>query len=281
MNKQIALPLLILSALSLSGCIGAISPRLNKDVEIMREKARIEGFANPKIFVNLPELDGPAIPIAVYSFTDKTGQRKNSSSVSSFSTAVTQGADAYLVKTLSDVGNGKWFKPVERVVIESLIKERQLIRQMRELEFGDKAPPLPPLMVSGLIIEGGIIDYNSDTKTGGNGVRYLGIGPNTQYSQDMVVINMRLVSTQTGEVLDSVTVTKTIISTSEGLTAFKFFDLGTHAFELDAQQTANEPGSYAIRSAIEVGVVELIKHGEKKKLWHYKTNTLPTNKELK
>ena len=185
---------------------------------------------------------------------------------------MTQGADAYLVKTLADVNNGKWFKPVERVGIDSLIKERQLIRQMREIEFGDKAPPLPPLMVSGLIIEGGIIDYNSDTKTGGNGVRYLGIGPNTQYSEDMVVINMRLVSTQTGEILDSVTITKTVISTSEGITAFKFFDLGTHAFELDGQQTANEPGSYAIRSAIEAGIVEIIKRGEKKNLWHYKIN---------
>ena len=97
-----------------------------------------------------------------------------------------------MIKTLADVGNGKWFKPVERVGIDSLIKERQLIRQMREQEFGDKAAALPPLTVSGLIIEGGIIDYNSNTKTGGNGVRYLGIGPNTQYSEDMVVINLFL-----------------------------------------------------------------------------------------
>jgi len=149
---------------------------------------------------------------------------------------------------------------------------------MREQEFGEKAEPLPPLMVAGLIIEGGIIDYNSNTKTGGNGVRYLGIGPNTQYSEDMVVISMRLVSTQTGEVLDSVTVTKTVLSTSEGITAFKFFDLGTQAFELDGQQTANEPGSYAIRSAIELGVAELIKSGEKKGLWHYKTTITKATK---
>ena len=87
----------------------------------------------------------------------------------------------------------------------------------------------------------------------------------------MVVINLRLVSTQTGEVLDSVTVTKTVLSTSEGITVFKFFDLGTKAFEVDGQQTSNEPGSYAIRSAIELGVAELIKSGEKKGLWRYKT----------
>lgn len=260
----------------LSGCVGAIHPMFNKDTSIFRSKPKVITFANKKVFDDIPDLAGPPIPIAVYSFTDKTGQRKSSSSTASFSSAVTQGADAYLVKTLTDIHDGKWFKPVERVGIDSLIKERQLIRQMREQEFGEKAEPLPPLMVAGLIIEGGIIDYNSNTKTGGNGVRYLGIGPNTQYSEDMVVINMRLVSTQTGEVLDSVTVTKTVISTSEGITAFKFFDMGTHAFELDGQQTSNEPGSYAIRSAIELGVAELIKSGERKGLWHYKPTTSTT-----
>jgi curli production assembly/transport component CsgG len=269
---------LILTSSTLSGCVGAIHPRFNQDNEILRSKPKVITFANKKVFDGIQELDGPPIPVAVYSFTDKTGQRKPSSTTSSFSSAVTQGGEAYLIKTLNDVGEGKWFKPVERVGIDSLIKERQLIRQMREQEFGEKAQPLPPLMVAGLIIEGGIIDYNSNIKTGGNGVRYLGIGPNTQYSEDMVVISMRLVSTQTGEVLDSVTVTKTLLSSSEGITAFKFFDLGTHAFEFDGQQTANEPGSYAIRSAIELCVAELIKSGEKKGLWHYKASNMQATK---
>ena len=274
MKKLLILPLLFL----LSGCIGAIHPALNRDTAMFKSKPVVSRFANEKVFKGIPDLDGPPIPIAVYSFTDRTGQRKPSSTLSTFSTAVTQGADAYLIKTLADVGDGKWFKPVERVGIDSLIKERQLIRQMREQEYGDKATARPPLTVSGLIIEGGIIDYNSDTKTGGNGVRYLGIGPNTQYSEDMVVINMRLVSTQTGEVLESVTVTKNVLSTSEGITVFKLFDLGTQAFELDGQQTTNEPGSYAIRAAIELGVAELIKGGEKKGLWHYKAAAPTTTK---
>jgi len=271
MNRFSTLTLMA-STLLLSGCIGAIHPALNQDNALLRSSPKVSNFVNKKVFDGIPELDGPPIPVAVYSFADKTGQRKSVSMVSSFSNAVTQGADAYLIKTLADVNNGKWFKPVERVGIDSLIKERQLIRQMREQEYGENAQPLPPLTVAGLIIEGGIIDYNSNTKTGGNGVRYLGIGPNTQYSEDMVVINLRLVSTQTGEVLDSVTVTKTVLSSSEGITVFTFFDLGTKAFEVDGQQTSNEPGSYAIRSAIELGVAELIKSGgEKKGLWRYKT----------
>jgi len=265
MKKLIVLPLLF----ALSGCVGGIGPRLNHSY-LNPVPATVSTYTNPKLWANLPELDGVPIPIAVYSFTDKTGQRKPSQTVSSFSTAVTQGADAYVVKTLQDSGGGKWFRPVERVSLDSLIKERQLIRQMRELESGDKAAPLPPLMVAGVLLEGGIIDYNSDVKTGGNGVRFLGIGPNTQYIQDEVVISLRLVSVQTGEILETVTVEKTVLSTSEGITAFEFFDLGTKAFEVDGQQTRNEPASYAIRSAIETGVVELIKQGERKGLWRFK-----------
>jgi len=267
---------IVLLSFMLTGCVGAIHPVLDQSY-ILKNKPKIEKQALNKVFDKVPELDGAPIPIAVYSFTDKTGQRKPSQTISSFSTAVTQGAEAYVMKSLQEVGNGKWFIPVERVGMDSLIKERQLIRQMREQESGDAATPLPALKVAGVILVGGIIDYNSDVKTGGNGIRYLGIGPHTQYIEDTVVINMRLVSVQTGEILTSVTVSKNLLSTSEGITAFRFFNIDTQAFELDAQQTRNEPGNYAIRSAIEAGVVELIKSGEQKDLWHFK----PTQEKKK
>lgn len=267
MKRIIIVPFL---CVFLSGCLGGSIPALNQSF-LQKDSPKITHTAQPHIFDNIPELDGTPIPIAVYSFIDKTGQRKPSQTVSSFSTAVTQGADAYVVKALYEAGNGKWFKPVERVGLDDLVKERQLIRQMREQEQGDKAQALPPLLVAGVLLEGAIIDYNSSIKTGGNGARYLGIGPNTQYIQDQVTINMRLVSVQTGEVLTSVSVEKNLLSTSEGISAFTFFNQGTNAFEIDSQQTKNEPENYAIRSAIETGVVELIKSGEKRGLWHYKT----------
>jgi len=79
-----------------------------------------------------------------------------------------------------------------------------------------------------------------------------------------------MISTQTGEVLISTSVTKSIISTGSSLTMFKFFDLGTKAFELEAGNTVNEPVNYAVRVAIEQAVVELIKQGEEQSLWKYK-----------
>lgn len=223
-----------------------------------------------KQFDSVPDPAGPPVTVAVYHFKDLTGQRKPSPTLSLFSTAVTQGAEGYLIKSLSEVGKGQWFKVVERVGLDNLLKERQMIKQTREIYDGDKAKMLPPLTLAGVILEGAIVDYNSNTLTGGTGARWLGIGPYTQYTQDVVVINLRLVSVSSGEVLTSVTIEKNLLSTQEGITALRFFNQATRAFELDSSQTFNEPTNYALRSAIEAGIVQLIKQGEQQGLWKFK-----------
>ncbi len=242
----------------------------------MRPITDVQMASEPKVVEPLREINkvpapaGPPITIAVYNFKDQTGQRKPSSTLSLFSTAVTQGAESYIIKTLMEVGNRQWFTVVERVGLDNLLKERQMIKQTREIYDGEKAKMLPPLTLAGVILEGAIVDYNSNTLTGGTGARWLGIGPYTQYTQDVVVISLRLVSVQTGEVLTSVTVEKNLLSTAEGVTALRFFNQATRAFEFDSSQTFNEPGNYALRSAIEEGVMELIKQGERQGLWKFK-----------
>jgi len=219
--------------------------------------------------IPLPAADKP-ISVAVYSFRDQTGQRRPQSNIASLSTAVTQGAETFLIKALQDVGNGRWFDVVERVGLDNLTKERLIIRQMREAYEGANAKPLMPMQFAGIIIEGGIIGYDSSTKSGGVGARVFGIGKQTQWSQDIVTISLRAVSVNTGKVLTSVTVQKTIISSADAVTAMRFFDMGTRAFESEAGLTINEPGTYAVKAAIEAGVVELIKDGARKGLWNYK-----------
>ena len=221
-------------------------------------------------FSEVPDPAGPPVTVAIYNFKDMTGQRKPSQTLSLFSTAVTQGAESYLIKTMSEIGKGQWFKVVERVGLDNLLKERQMIKQTREIYDGEKAKMLPPLTLAGVIVEGGIVDYNSNTLTGGTGARYLGIGPYTQYTQDVVVISLRLVSVSSGEVLTSVTIEKNLLSTQEGITGLRFFNQATQAFEFDSSQTFNEPTNYALRSAIEAGVVQLIKQGEQQGLWKFK-----------
>jgi curli production assembly/transport component CsgG len=255
-------------ALALTALVGCSTVRPGWDVGIADQPKETETIM--KAIDTLPAPSGPKIAVAVYSFKDLTGQRKPSPMLSLFSTAVTQGAESYLIKSLQEAGNRQWFTVVERANLDNLLKERQMIKQTREIYEGDKAKPLPPLTLAGVILEGGIIDYNSNVLTGGTGFAVLGIGPYTQYTQDQVVISLRLVSVQTGEILTSVTIEKNLLSTQDGVTAMKFYDQGRKTFEFDSSQTMNEPGNYALRSAIEQGIVELVKKGEKLGLWKYK-----------
>lgn len=254
----------IILALTITGCSTMRPGELPET-----DSASITPTVNREIINLAPPTTAP-ISVAVYSFKDMTGQRKPSTQLSSFSTAVTQGAEAYLIRSLQEAGNRKWFTVVERVNLDNLLKERQMIKQSREIYDGAAAVMLPPLTLAGVIIEGGIIDYNSNKLTGGTGARWLGIGAQTAYTQDVVVISLRLVSVQTGEILTTTTVEKNLLSTSDGITALKFFNQSTRAFEYDSGRTFNEPVNYAIRSAIETGVVELIKNGERLKLWEFK-----------
>jgi len=84
---------------------------------------------------------------------------------------------------------------------------------------------------------------------------------------------MRIVSVSTGKVLLSVATEKTIASSRSGLDMFKFFDLGTKLVEAENGYSVNEPVNYAVRAAIEAGVVELINEGERKGLWKFKSKT--------
>jgi curli production assembly/transport component CsgG len=249
----------------LSGCASLVPPpNLDEPKLVKNESTEFNTITPPA---------GGHIVAAVYGFSDKTGQRKPSDKLAQISFAVTQGAEVYVIKALQEVGQGRWFKVVERVGLDNLTKERQIIRQARE-SVGDQRQ-LKPMMFAGVVVEGGIIGYDSNTLTGGAGARWLGIGPSTQYRQDVVTVNLRTVSVQTGEVLASVTVTKSIISVGNSLTVFKFFDQGTKAFESEIGFSVNEPVNYAVRTAIEQGVVEIIKEGERKGYWSFKREGTP------
>lgn len=259
----------ILALAMLGGC--AMTPSL-QTLEDHATSPALQDSPIQKRLEEVPTVDGRKITIAVYGFSDKTGQRKPSDMVASLSSAVTQGSEVWVIKALQDVGNGKWFEVVERVGMDNLIKERQLIRQTREVyekELPNGPTPLKPMLFAGLILEGGV-GYDSNTAVGGAGARYLGLGIQTEYRVDTVTVVMRLVSVSTGKVLMSIATEKTIASYRSGADIFKFFDLGTRLVETEAGFSVNEPVNYAVRAAVEQGIIELIYEGERKKLWKFK-----------
>jgi curli production assembly/transport component CsgG len=224
-----------------------------------------------------PPKDG-AVIVAIYGFGDKTGQRKDSGNVAKLSSAVTQGAETILIESLKEAGDRKWFRVVERVGLDNLIKERQLIRSSREDAKDESA--LRPLLYAGVIIEGGIVSYDTSITSGGAGARWLGIGVNTTYSQDLVTVSLRLVSVQTGEILLSVTTQKTILGVDIGQDTFKFLDMGTKLLETEVGHAENEATVYAVKKAIDAAVLELILKGERLNYWKFKeTEKVEENEE--
>jgi curli production assembly/transport component CsgG len=219
------------------------------------------------LMAKLPTLEGPPMTVAVYGFKDLTGQMKPNEKLAVFSKAVTQGAEVFLIKSMQDSKN--WFRVVERVGLDNLIKERQLIRNQREVYEGKDAKALKPLTVAGVLIEGGIIGYDSNIRSGGNGARFLGIGGSQQYRVDEVTVSLRLISITSGEVLLTNAVSKTIYSTAHHVGVLKFVDSSTKALELESGAALNEPTTYAVRVAIEQAVYEMIVDGQKKGLWNF------------
>ena len=206
--------------------------------------------------------------VAVYNFLDKTGQRKAREGIADFSTATTQGGVELLIDALKTAGGGTWFRVVERQGVDNLVRERQIIRSARQEFAGEGGPqPLNPLLFAGMIIEGGIIGYDTNVVTGGRGARTLGIGYAKQYRKDVVTVSVRAVSVLTGEVLLNVQARKTILSYGSGGDIFRFIEEGTQLIEYEDGVGNNESVTYATRAAIEAAVLELIYQGHDRGYW--------------
>lgn len=251
----------------LTGC--ALSQHSVKD-SIESNKPELTENVLQQEFDNIPPPLGPKVTVAVYKFSDLTGQRKSTANYASFSSAVTQGAEPFLINALQEVGHGQWFEVVERTNVDDLIKERTIIKQMRDAYDGKDAKALPPLLFAGLLMEGGIVGYDSSVESGGAAYKWLGVGPQTQYSKDIVTISLRAVSVNSGKVLVAVTVQKVVYSSADSVAVLKFVREGTTSFEAETGITINEPGSIAVKTTVEAAVVELIKEGERKGIWDFK-----------
>ncbi len=259
--------ILLLLLLLLAGCSSIPIP-YTKDcksdlVECIEDPKQVMLPTFEKL-MNLPPAESMPI-VAVYSFTDQTGARKRRDGIADFSSAVTQGAATLLIDALKAAGNGTWFRVVERVGIDHLVRERQIVKTTRE-DF-DETRILNPLLFAGMILEGGIIGYDSNIETGGRGARTLGIGGQTQYRRDVVIVSLRAVSTLTGEILLNVQTSKTVLSTALGYDVFKFIDLDTQLIEIEDGITQNESNTYSVRACIEAAVLALIEQGDEREYW--------------
>lgn len=246
--------------------IQACVPYLHQPLQPRRARLGPETPQNKQ----LTSLPAPKekIVAAVYKFRDQTGQYKPSDNGASWSTAISQGTTAILLRALEE---SNWFVAIERENIGNLLNERKIIRSSRAQYAGEKeenGPLLPPLLFAGVILEGGIISYESNILTGGLGVRYFGTGISGEYREDMVTVYLRAVSTSSGNILKTVYTTKSILSQEVDVGVFRYVKF-KRLLETETGFTFNEPSEMAVTEAIEKAVTALILEGQQDGLWNF------------
>ncbi len=266
----------VAAALTLSSCSSVFQP-------ISSGKATTDYRSG--ISDLLRSLPPPVEPIvvAVYKFRDQTGQYKSSEAQVQYSTAVTQGATSMLIRALMEAGNGRWFTVLEREGLTDLMNERKIIAQTREMYGNDPnkteahGPNLPPLLYAPVLLEGGIIAYETNLLTGGVGARYFGLGGSTEFRRDTVTSMLRAVSVKNGSVINHVDARKTIFSMQLDSGLYRFVSF-MRLLEAEAGITSNEPPQMAVMEAIEACVYGMIMEGLVNKTWSFKDQTLIKSK---
>jgi curli production assembly/transport component CsgG len=254
--------ILAIWGLVLSGCASYMEPLKTYDATVgppTTTNAELTSLPLPK----------EKIVAAVYKFRDQTGQYKASNVGTSWSTAVTQGATSILLKAMEESG---WFVAIEREGLSNLLNERKIIRSSRanyQENNEENQQLLPPLLYAGVILEGGIISYDTNVLTGGAGVKYFGIGASGQYRQDRISIYLRAISTQSGRILKTVYTTKMILSQQVDVAVYKFVDF-QRLLEVETGYSSNEPVELCVKEAIEKAVESLIIEGIYDNLWELK-----------
>ncbi len=206
------------------------------------------------------------VPVAVYAFRDQTGQFKPQPD-SNLSNAVTQGAASIVVKALLDSG---WYQPIEREGFQNLLTERRVAKALESpTDKGKPGSSYPSLMAANYLIEGGIVGFESNVRTGGDGANLLGVGGDVKYRVDQVTVNLRSVDVRTGQAINSVSVTKTIFSHAFTANVYKFVAYKT-LLQAEGGYSTNEPAQLAVKEAIESAVIHLTVQGIRDGAWALK-----------
>lgn len=248
--------ILLMLMIQLSGCSGSMATFATQAATL------VPPTETRRELLMLPVPSGK-IRVAVYGFRDQTGQYKPLPGVSSFSTAVSQGGTAILTQALKDSG---WFIPVEREGLQNLLTERKIARAFLEKQGANPEKELPALDTAAIIIEGGVIGYDTNVVTGGLGAKYFGIGGDLQYRVDQVTVSLRAVDINSGRILKTVSTTKTVLSRELTAGVFRYVSF-KRLLEAEGGITTNEPVLVAVTGAIEKGVASLVIEGVLDKLW--------------
>ena len=112
------------------------------------------------------------------------------------------------------------------------------------------------VMQTDYFIVGGITELNWNVATGGAEARVDGMGPRARTYTVNVAADLRIVDTESLEVMGTTSLQKQIVGYEVGAEIFNFF--GTTLIDLNAGNQSQEPLQLGVRTTLELGVLELV-----------------------
>jgi len=183
---------------------------------------------------------------------------------------ITQGGALMAISALGKFGNviiiRERLDPRVSKLEYNYLQERRLgdgnARTIREKGVDKTVRWLPDqagtILPSEVFIVGGITELNWNVHSSGAGFIIEGIGPRARTFVVSIALDLRLVNTKNLNVLKTVSLQKQVVGYEVEAEIFRF--LPTLLVDAEAGIKSQEPLQLAVRSAIEMGIVDLIGH---------------------
>jgi curli biogenesis system outer membrane secretion channel CsgG len=201
--------------------------------------------------------------IAVGNIRDYTGKQEPDAGF-----VITQGGSLMAYSALGKMRGGvRIHERFDTQVAESeltWINNRQLgdgRQHTVDSNGGEESVPWLPyfggsIIQSDYFIVGGITEVNYNIQSGGAEATVNNIGPRARTYTMNIAVDLRIVGSQTLRVYDTVTVEKQITGVEVGAGIFRFF--GSDLYDINIGAKVQEPIQFAVRMAIESGVLQLL-----------------------
>ena len=226
--------LVVMAALTVCLIVG------DADAKLFSGKPVKKGSEEATIIRGLPPVIGPKKLIAVGSFENKSNFRGQWN--------LGNGMADMLANSLANSGR---FILLERPEVERILKEQNFAASGRTTKEG--GAKIGKMLRAQILVVGAVTEFSSSVSKQGLGGRFKGIGLGLKKSESHVAITLRLIDTETGEVLYSERVKANPKST--GIAA----DYSSSDFSIGGSQFKKTPLGEATQQVIDQAVLIISK----------------------
>ena len=212
------------------------------------EAPTVDASAGTQALKSLPRRTGELVPVSIYEFRSSVGEIAARGTTDMFETAL--------------VNSGQ-FRVVERARLnEGVVREKQL--NASGLSTGTSAGEA--LLGAKYIFEGSITEANGGETQRSGALRIAGAEFGGSTNKDVLGIDVRVVDVASGEIVNVVTVRKSVKSDTTSVSGIgnligtvlaKKGTTPTYAPDIQMQQQRKESLDVALRAAIDQAVIEL------------------------